>query len=58
MLRGGTGWKGGADTFMHMGTNGRWRGVLTAEELRLYDAAYERTLSDSCRIWLEAGSAG
>jgi aryl sulfotransferase len=51
----GAHWKGGADTFMNKGTNGRWRDVLSDEELALYDAACERTLSDACRTWLEQG---
>jgi aryl sulfotransferase len=51
----GAHWKGGADTFMHKGTNGRWREVLSAEEVALYDAACERALSPECRAWLELG---
>jgi len=31
--------RGGSDSFFYKGTNGRWRDVLGAEELRLYDAA-------------------
>ena len=30
---------GGAQTFFHSGSNGRWREVLTEEDLELYDAA-------------------
>jgi len=52
---GGVFWKGGAQTFLHAGTNGRWRDVLSDEELALYDAACERTLSPDCRQWLERG---
>jgi aryl sulfotransferase len=48
--------KGGADSFFHKGTNGRWREVLSAEELKLYDAAAERELTPECRHWLEKGS--
>ena len=48
-------WKGGTSTFLYKGTNGRWRDVLSAEELALYDAACERTLSPDCRAWLENG---
>lgn len=54
---GGAHWKGGADTFLHKGTNGRWREVLSDEELALYDAACERSLSPDCRKWLEQRSA-
>ena len=52
---GGDFWKGGADTFMNKGTDGRWRGVLSDEELALYDAACKRTLTSDCRRWLEEG---
>jgi len=52
---GGAFWKGGARTFLHRGTNGRWRDVLTADELAQYDAACARVLTPACRRWLEAG---
>jgi aryl sulfotransferase len=54
---GGVHWKGGAETFMHRGTNGRWRDILGEEELALYDAACTRSLSPDCRKWLEEGGA-
>jgi aryl sulfotransferase len=53
---GGRFWKGGASTFLHKGTNGRWRDVLSAEELGQYDAACERALTPDCRAWLEHGA--
>jgi aryl sulfotransferase len=49
--------KGGADSFFHKGTNGRWGDMLSAEELKLYDAACERELTPDCRRWLENGGA-
>lgn len=52
---GGQFWKGGASTFLHKGTNGRWRDVLSDEEMSLYDAACERALTPDCRAWLENG---
>ncbi len=52
---GGEHWQGGAQTFMHKGTNGRWRDVLSGDEIALYDAACGRTLSPDCRKWLEQG---
>jgi aryl sulfotransferase len=48
-------WKDGANTFFNKGTNGRWRDVLTAADLALYDAAVEKTLSSDCARWLEQG---
>ncbi len=56
--RGGETWKGGIDTFLHKGTNNRWRGVLSDEELKLYDAACDRALGNDCRAWLEFGGGG
>ena len=45
---------GGAQTFFHRGTNGRWKDVLTESDLELYEAAVARELSDECARWLEA----
>jgi len=47
--------KGSSDSFFHKGTNGHWQDVLSAEELKLYDAAAERELTPDCRRWLENG---
>jgi len=48
-------WEGGAQRFLNKGTNGRWREVLTAEELALYEQLKARTLSPECAAWLEQG---
>ena len=48
--------EGGARRFFHKGTNGRWRDVLTEEDLALYETAAAR-LDPELRSWLEAGSA-
>jgi aryl sulfotransferase len=48
-------YKGGAQTFINKGTNGRWREVLTEDDLKLYDAAVTRELSPDCADWLEHG---
>jgi aryl sulfotransferase len=47
--------KGGAQTFINKGTNGRWRDVLTAADLELYEAAKARVLPADCAAWLEGG---
>ena len=47
--------QGGANAFFHKGTNGRWRDILGADELKLYDAAASRELTPECRRWLEHG---
>jgi aryl sulfotransferase len=49
--------EGGADRFLYKGTNDRWRDVLTADDLALYDVAAERTLTPELRCWLERGAA-
>ena len=48
---------GGAQTFFHSGSNGRWKQALTGEDLELYEAAVARELSDECARWLEDGSS-
>jgi aryl sulfotransferase len=45
---------GGSDRFYFKGTNGRWRDVLTAEDLALYETAVGR-LEPDLRRWLEGG---
>jgi aryl sulfotransferase len=49
--------KEGAKTFFFKGTNGRWKDVLSAEELALYDAKAAQVLTPDCRAWLEQGRA-
>lgn len=49
--------QGGAGTFFYKGTNGRWRDVLSEDDLRLYEKARARVLSPDCAAWLEGGSA-
>jgi len=50
-------WDGGGQTFLNRGSNGRWREVLTREDLALYPAMVERSLSPDCARWLEQGRA-
>ena len=47
--------KSGRAAFFDKGTNGRWREVLTEENLRQYQEAVDRTLSPDCAKWLEHG---
>jgi aryl sulfotransferase len=46
--------EGGSDRFFFKGINGRWREVLTAEDLGLYETAVAR-LEPDLRTWLEGG---
>ncbi len=48
---------GGAKSFINKGTNGRWRDVLSSDELKQCDAAIARELSSDCALWLEQGGA-
>src|SRR5262249_54013971 len=48
-------WKDGAQTFYFKGSNGRWRDVLSAEEVALYEETATRVLTPDCRQWLEHG---
>ena len=48
--------EGGADSFFHKGTNGRWRGVLTEAQLERYDRLVADNLPDDAAGWLESGS--
>lgn len=50
--------RGGAKTFFYKGTNERWRGVLTDDDLELYERAKQRVLSPDCAEWLEHGWLG
>ena len=46
---------GGANTFINKGTNGRWRDILTADDIAMYDKAVARELTGDCHLWLEKG---
>ncbi|MEE8314687.1 MAG: sulfotransferase domain-containing protein, partial [Myxococcota bacterium] len=47
--------RGGTDAFLFKGTNGRWRAVLSDEDLVLYEEAKRRVLTPDCAEWLERG---
>lgn len=55
---GGAFWDGGAKTFIHKGTNGRWRDQLDVEVSERYLARVERELGHDCARWLAQGSLG
>jgi len=52
---GGIFWDGGAQTFVHKGTNGRWREVLTAAESQKYEKLAQQHLGEECARWLATG---
>ncbi|MGJ5816997.1 sulfotransferase domain-containing protein [Paludibaculum fermentans] len=52
---GGAAWVGGAKTFIHKGTNGRWRDTLTEAESAEYEARALAELGPECAHWLATG---
>lgn len=52
---GGAFWDAGAQVFIHKGTNGRWRDVLTAEDCAAYEDRARKELGDDCASWLAEG---
>ena len=46
---------GGAQAFFNKGTNGRWKDVLTPEEIARADAIASERLSPDCAHWLKTG---
>lgn len=52
---GGAAWSGGVKTFIHKGTNGRWRETLTAAESAAYEAKALDELGLECAHWLATG---
>lgn len=52
---GGAFWDGGAQTFIHKGTNGRWRDELSEADCRLYEVTARRELGEECANWLASG---
>ncbi|CAM9878204.1 unnamed protein product [Chrysoparadoxa australica] len=53
---GGTVWKGGAGDFIFKGTNGRWKDVLTEENLAKYDQKVKEALTPGCAHWMATGN--
>tara|TARA_R110002096_G_scaffold99058_1_gene219726 strand:- start:1605 stop:2504 length:900 start_codon:yes stop_codon:yes gene_type:complete len=52
---GGAFWDGGAETFVHKGTNGRWRDTLLAADAAAYEAKAVKELGSDCAAWLKTG---
>jgi aryl sulfotransferase len=52
---GGAFWEGGAETFIHKGTNGRWRDTLPREDSARYERIAVEKLGQDCAHWLAAG---
>ncbi len=52
---GGAFWEGGGATFIHKGTNGRWKDELTAAECAEYEARAVKELGPECAKWIATG---
>ena len=52
---GGMPWEGGSDTFINKGVNGRWRDVLTTQDIAAYEAMALEKLGPQCAHWLATG---
>jgi aryl sulfotransferase len=50
--------KGGSQTFLNKGTNGRWKTVLTPDDIAAYRARAAEELSPGLNAWLENGRKG
>ncbi|MDB5480612.1 MAG: sulfotransferase [Caulobacteraceae bacterium] len=48
----------GAARFFNKGVNGRWRDVLTYEDLALYDPKVREKFSPGLAAWIEGGRRG
>jgi aryl sulfotransferase len=53
---GGAIFEGGAQSFINKGTNGRWRDVLTAEDIAAYERRALAELGPECAAWLAEGA--
>lgn len=52
---GGAFWDGGAQTFIHKGTNGRWKETLSQPESEEYEARAKLELGEECAAWVAQG---
>jgi aryl sulfotransferase len=52
---GGAFWDGGAKTFVHKGTNGRWHDELAPKVSDRYLTRAEQELGHDCAMWLAEG---
>ena len=47
--------KAARKTFIHKGTNGRWNNMLTADDVKQYEAKAVEELGPACAKWLATG---
>jgi aryl sulfotransferase len=53
---GGAIFDGGAGVFINKGVNGRWRDVLSSEDVADYERTARLELGDECAAWLAKGT--
>ncbi len=58
MQRAAATFRDGSRTFFNKGTNGRWKGVVSEDDLALYDAKASSMLPPDCARWLAEGRQG
>jgi aryl sulfotransferase len=49
---------GGAETFFQRGENDRWQGVLTDDDIALFEEQLSERLEPECATWLQRGRVG
>lgn len=49
---GGAFWDAGAEVFINKGVNGRWRDMLTKDDIAAYEARAIKELGEDCARWL------
>jgi aryl sulfotransferase len=52
---GGAFWDAGAEVFINKGVNGRWKDVLSSEDVAEYEARAVSELGSDCAHWLATG---
>ena len=52
---GGDIFDGGAEAFMHKGVNGRWKDMLTTDDIERYEGTARENLGTECAFWLSTG---
>ena len=48
-------WEGGAQSFMHKGSNGRWMDILSSQDIEQYERTAIEQLGEECAKWLSIG---
>jgi len=48
--------EGGLKNFVYKGTNGRWRDILTAEDIQKYEKVVSENMTPDCAHWHATGA--